>query len=75
MKYKHIRSEIFCYIYQIDFIKIICLLQIEFDGQSGRVIFDDNGLRKDFKLPLYETRMNLRVSKVCTCIYDSKRYK
>ena len=52
----------------MDFIKLICLLQIEFDGQSGRVKFDDNGLRKDFKLPLYETRMHLRVSKVYSYI-------
>jgi hypothetical protein len=34
MKYKHIRSEIFCYIYQIDFIKIIRPLAYQMENND-----------------------------------------
>ncbi|XP_071125932.1 glutamate receptor-like [Mytilus edulis] len=36
----------------------------EYNGNSGKIKFKNNGWRKDFVLPLYETRMDMGIAKV-----------
>jgi hypothetical protein len=40
------------------------LLQVEFDGVTGKVAFDDAGLRTDFKLDVLELGLNSEPKKV-----------
>lgn len=38
--------------------------QVEFDGLTGKVQFDDNGFRDDFKIHLFEITMNMGLAEV-----------
>lgn len=48
---------------------IVCYSQVQFQGVTGLVAFDERGFRKDYKLAVHELNLDNPVRKVCSLLY------